>query len=223
MASSGKDAKSTSAQEAAARAPSPGGSDRKVADVEKETGSTTSSAKTAAKKRASSSKGKAAPKAEPTALMPSPGGSDVHAEAVQEELPTSRDAKPQSEKAPAKTGAQATLNGRFPPGTTVQLVKVAGAHVLRTSAGDEVVDEKVVDEDGRVQFKKGVESDGRYFVRGYVADGPLEIRIRGRAEADDNDVLAQAPVGYDEVRTRDGRVFGTRGTRIPGTPEHLAH
>jgi hypothetical protein len=93
---------------------------------------------------------------------------------------------------------------------------------LRTTPGDEVVEEKKVGKDGAVQFKSGVEKDARYFVRGYTPNGPLEVRVRGRAEADDSEVLALPPVGYDEVRTRDGRVYPERGQRIPD-PEDLAH
>lgn len=187
----------TGAGKAAASAPSAGGSDQKKAAVEK------------------SGKSKATKDAEPTALQPSPGGSELHAEEVLEELgaPGSPRAKKQAE--PKTTGAQVTLRGRYSPGSTVQLVKVAGAHVLRTAAGDEVVEEKEVDKDGHVQFSKGVEKDGRYFIRGYHDGFPLEVRVRGRSEADDSEVLAQAPVGYDEVRTRDGRVFGQRGQRLP--------
>lgn len=122
-----------------------------------------------------------------------------------------------------KKGAQVTLRGRFSPGATVELVKVAGAHVLRTSPADEVVESKTVGKDGSVSFSRGVEENARYFIRGYQDGFPLEIRVRGRDADDDSEVLAQEPIGRDEVRTRDGRVFGARGTRIPDTPEHLAH
>jgi hypothetical protein len=211
----------TSAAKAAASVPAAGGSDQKVADVEKETGSTTRSAKSA---RSSWSKGhRGAPKAEPAALQPSPGGSELHAEEVLDELGPPKAGRGGSSKEPSKRGAQVTLRGRFAPGAVVQLVKVDGAHVLRTTPGDEVVGERKVGKDGAVQFKDGVDKDARYFVRGYTPNGPLEVRVRGRAEADDSEVLAQDPVGYDEVRTRDGRVYGERGQRIPDVPEHLAH
>lgn len=199
-----KQASTTSAAQAAvADAPSPGGSDLHAAEVEKVL-------------EGAAKQDPLGDKAHPTAVDPSPGGSDMHAEAVRKELGERKPkgAKSGGSSSPSKTGAQVTLRGRFPAGTTVQLVKVAGPHVLRTTPGDEVVDEKTVDENGHVQFSKGVEKDGRYFARGYVAEGMLEIRLRGRPEADDNDLLANDPVGYDEVRTRDGRVFGTRGHRL---------
>lgn len=116
--------------------------------------------------------------------------------------------------ASSKKGAQVTLRGRFHPGTPVDLVKVAGAHVLRPSAEDEVVESKKVGKDGSVSFSKGVEDGVRYFVRGYHEGFPLTVRVRGRSEEDDSEVLAQAPVGYDEVRTRDGRSYPERGQRL---------
>lgn len=216
MASSGK-GKSTSAQERVARDPSPGGSDLKVAAVEAETGQTTLQAKTVTES------GKYEGEPVPTALVPSPGGSDMHAEAVRAELPAKKPPAAKKSSSPSTKGAQVTLRGRFSPGLRVQLVKVAGAHVLRTSPADEVLETKAVEEDGSVQFSKGVEDGCRYFVRGYQDGFPLEVRVRGRSEADDSEVLALPPVGYDEVKTRDGRSFPARGQRLPDVPEHLAH
>jgi hypothetical protein len=202
MASRKRSAGKSSAARSAASAPSPGGSEIKSAAVERG--------------------GETAPgnkDAHPTAADPSPGGSDLHQEAVQSTLPSPSTPRAKKQAEPSKRGAQVTLRGRYSPGTVVQLVKVAGAHVLRTAPGDEVVEEKKVGKDGAVQFSKGVEKDGRYFVRGYQDGFPLEVRVRGRAEADDSEVLAQDPVGYDEVRTRDGRVFGQRGQRLPHPSE----
>jgi hypothetical protein len=184
------------AQRAEAEAPSPGGSEQQAARVER--GGQTAPGN---------------PKAHPTAADPSPGGSDLHAEAVQSTLGLPKTPRAKKEKAPSSRGAQATLRGRFSPGSTVQLVKVDGPHVLRTTAGAEVAEEKKVGKDGSVQFT-GLEKDGRYFIRGYTPNGPLEVRIRARAEADDNEVLAQEPVGYDVVRTRDGRAYPERGQRL---------
>jgi hypothetical protein len=203
----------TSAQKAAAAAPSPGGSEQQAARVERQTGSTTKSAKSA-RSSWSKGRGRALKDAEPTASQPSPGGSELHQEAVLEELGAPKGHRAKQASSPSRRGAQVTLRGRFPAGTPVQLVKVAGAHVLRTAPGDEVVDEQKVGKDGAVQFKDGVDKDARYFVRGYTPNGPLEVRVRGRAEADDSEVLALPPVG---------RVYGERGQRIPDVPEHLAH
>lgn len=208
MASSKKESTATSVAEQAAASPSPGGSELHAAEVEK----------------AEKGSAKADPlgkDAVPTALAPSPGGSDMHAEAVRKDVGVT---KPPSRKAKGSRssvkGAQVTLNGRFSRGTRVELVKVASAGVLRTGPGDEVVDSKEVDEDGHVQFSKGVEDGCRYFVRGYQEGFLLEVRVRGRAEADDSEVLALPPVGYDDVKTRDGRSFPTRGQRLAPAEEY---
>jgi hypothetical protein len=99
-------------------------------------------------------------------------------------------------------GGQVTLSGRFPVGARVELVRVAGAHVLR-SEGGKVVDSGTVDENGQVRFSKGVEVGARYFIRGYRAGVPLEVRVRGNKASEDTG-LAQAPVGPDRVRLGDG-------------------
>jgi hypothetical protein len=98
--------------------------------------------------------------------------------------------------------AQVTLNGRFSPGTAVELVEVADESVL-TGAGGKVVDRKKVDRDGRVQFQTGVTAGGRYFIRGLQDGMPLEVRARGNADAD-ADVGFQRPVQPDRVRLSDG-------------------
>jgi hypothetical protein len=103
------------------------------------------------------------------------------------------------------SGAHVTVRGRFSAGTRVELVRVAGAHVLR-SEGGEVVDDAVVERDdagvASVRFSKGVVEGGRYFVRG-VDGGPQEVRARGRA-SDDPGELAQPPVMPDRTRLSDG-------------------
>src|SRR3954447_24472898 len=102
------------------------------------------------------------------------------------------------------SNGQVTLNGRFSPGTIVRLVEVDGDHVMRSEGGREV-DTKRVDEDGRVQFKSGVEVGARYFVGGIQQGFPLEVPVRGNTAADDNAVLVQPPVQPDRVRLADGR------------------
>lgn len=94
-----------------------------------------------------------------------------------------------------------TLRGRFSPGTSVELVQVSDGSVLR-SEGGKVIDTKTVDKDGTVRFT-GAEVDGYYFIRG-VNDGfPLDVRARGKADAD-SDVGFQAPVQYERVKLSDG-------------------
>lgn len=100
--------------------------------------------------------------------------------------------------------AQVTLNGRFRPGERVRLVEVAGEHVLRSEGGT-LVGEATVDENGQVQFTSGVKAGGRYFVVGRIAGVPIEVRARGNVAADDNSVLAQAPVQPDVTTTGIGR------------------
>lgn len=201
-------ASTTTVEESVAANPSPGGSELHAAEVEKA-------------ERGAAKADPLGKDAHPTAIDPSPGGSDMHAEAVRKDVGVTRPkGAAKSGSSPSSKGAQVTLRGRFSPGTVVQLVKVAGPQVLRTSPGDEVVEEKTVDENGHVQFSKGVEDNCRYYIRGYQDGFPLEIRVRGRAEADDSEVLAQDPVGYDDVKTRDGRSFPQRGHRLEPTPEY---
>lgn len=105
--------------------------------------------------------------------------------------------------ASSKAG-QVTLNGRFSPGAHVALWKVRDETALRHEGG-ELVDTKKVDDDGRVQFKSGVEVGARYFIVGYQDGSPLEVRARGRSADDDNGILAQPPVKPDRVRLANGR------------------
>jgi hypothetical protein len=51
-----------------------------------------------------------------------------------------------------------TLRGRFSPGSTVRLVKVEGPHVLRPGPHHETVATEKVDDDGALEFGKGVEA-----------------------------------------------------------------
>jgi hypothetical protein len=99
---------------------------------------------------------------------------------------------------------QITLHGRFNAGAQVRLVRVEDETVLRPEGGKEVAS-ATVDDDGRVQFKKGVEVGGRYFIVGQRDGFPLEVPVRGRSADDDNAVLSQPPVRPDRVRLADGR------------------
>lgn len=98
---------------------------------------------------------------------------------------------------------QAKLAGRFPPGTKVALIEVRDERALR-SEGGRTVERKKVGDDGTVTFSKGVTVGGRYFLVGVVNGQPLEVRITGRAQADDGAVVAQAPVTTDRGRLGDG-------------------
>jgi hypothetical protein len=103
----------------------------------------------------------------------------------------------------SKKSGQVTLAGRFPKGTDVRLVKVRDETVLR-SEGGETIDTQTVDDDGRVQFKKGVEVGARYFIVGYVDGVPLEVRARGNAPGDDPATLTQPPIRPGRIRLGDG-------------------
>lgn len=103
----------------------------------------------------------------------------------------------------SKAGA-VTLRGGFAPGTRVRLVKVDGPEVLRPPDGAEHVDEQVVDDDGCVEFSKGVEVDGRYFAVAIDRDGYRTVRLRGRAKDDPNTVLEGGGVQADRVKLSDG-------------------
>lgn len=104
------------------------------------------------------------------------------------------------------------LNGRFPSGAVVRLVKVEGPHVMRASNA-EVVDTQTVGEDGSVEFS--AEVGERYFATGYVDGQPVEVRLTGREASDVNSELAQAPVRPDRVRLSDG-------SYLDEAPERLA-
>ena len=82
------------------------------------------------------------------------------------------------------TKGSIALRGRFAPGTNVRLVKVDGPHVMRPGAGDETVDEQTVDKDGLLEFK-GVEAGERYFAVGLINGQPAEVRLTGRAQANE--------------------------------------
>jgi hypothetical protein len=110
----------------------------------------------------------------------------------------------------ASTSGQVTLHGRFAPGTQVRLVKVRDESVLRAEGGKEVAT-ATVDDDGRVQFKSGVEVGGRYFICGHDRGEPREVRVRGSRADDESTVLSQQPVGNVAVKTAGGAeidVFG---------------
>lgn len=97
-----------------------------------------------------------------------------------------------------------TLRGRFQPGARVKLWQVKDESVLRAEGG-ELIDEKVVDEDGCVQFSKGVKVGGRYLIVGQREGEPLEVRVRGNAPDDDNSLLTHAPVRPERQKLADGR------------------
>lgn len=119
----------------------------------------------------------------------------------------------------ATAKGQATLRGRFPAGTTVELVKVSGPHVLRTSPADKVVGSKQVSDEGEVQFSTDVEVGSRYFIRGYV-DGVLrEVRITGTAAGEESAVLSQPPVGNDEVKLGSGKTLAEHAEEQEDVPD----
>lgn len=93
------------------------------------------------------------------------------------------------------------LNGRFPAGTPVRLVRVEHAGVLRAGAA-EAEDAATVGEDGSVEFP--AEVGARYLIVGYVDGFPLEVRVTGRESSDVNSEVAQPPVQPDRVRLSDG-------------------
>jgi hypothetical protein len=98
--------------------------------------------------------------------------------------------------------AGVTLRGRFSPGTTVELVEVKDGSVLR-SEGASVIDRKQVDREGVVGFTVGVTVGGYYFIRGQQGGFPLEVRVRGKADADDSAGF-QAPIVPERQRLTDG-------------------
>lgn len=89
------------------------------------------------------------------------------------------------------------------------LTRVAGEHVLRPGGGEEIEVKTVTEEDGAprvgfVRFSKGVEVGARYFIHGLVDGRPLEVRARGRAKDDPNEVFEQPPIAPDRMRLADG-------------------
>lgn len=119
----------------------------------------------------------------------------------------------------ADAKGQATLRGRFPAGTNVELVKVKGPETLRTSPGDKVVGSATVDEDGSVQFSKDVEVGSRYFIRGYVNGVYREVRITGTKAGEESSVLSQPPVGNDEVKLGSGKTLAEHAAEQEDVPD----
>ena len=114
------------------------------------------------------------------------------------------------------TRGSVRLSGRFRPGTQVRLVKVRDESVLRAEGGEEV-GTATVDKDGVVEFSSGVEAGARYFACGYTDGSYLEVRLRGRDNADDS-VNEQAPVGNDRVRLSDGSFLDEPPAQHQGVP-----
>lgn len=112
----------------------------------------------------------------------------------------------------------ATLRGRFKPGTRVWLIKVADERVLRAEGG-ELIDDKVVDEQGCVQFSRGVDVGGRYFICGHLDGTPLEVRVRGNEPQEDNSHLVSTPVQPERQRLSDGSWQDE--VVLPGTPRQV--
>jgi hypothetical protein len=113
--------------------------------------------------------------------------------------------------------ASATLRGRFKAGSTVRLIKVAGPHVLRPTEADDEVDTQTVDDDGTVKFSNGIETGARYFAVGQVDGHPLEVRLTGKDNEDD-DAFAQPPILPEPRRLRNGLDPDVRPERrdVPG-------
>lgn len=105
---------------------------------------------------------------------------------------------------------QATLRGRFRPGTRVRLIKGKDDGSQLHPDASQSIDKQTVDEDGTVQFT-GLEVGGYYFAYGYVNGSPLSVRLRGRSEDDEAATVVQIPVQNDPVRHRDGTLVGERG------------
>lgn len=103
----------------------------------------------------------------------------------------------------ASSKGRVTLRGRFKPGARVRLVKVKDESVLRAEGG-ELIEERSVDDDGSVQFTKGVDVGGRYFLVGQIDGHPIEVRARGNTADDEASHVLQTPVQPDRVRLSDG-------------------
>lgn len=95
------------------------------------------------------------------------------------------------------------LSGRFSPGERVRLIQVDGPHVLRPPDGAGPVDTGRVDENGRVEFTKGVEIGARYFISGYHNGQPFDVRMTGRSADDPSVVLEQTPTPVETQRSVD--------------------
>lgn len=115
----------------------------------------------------------------------------------------------------ASSAGRLKLRGRFTPGSSVRLVKVDGPHVLRPGPNDETVDTQTVGEDGCVTFSKGVTVGERYFAVGYINGQPVEVRLTGRTQDDDE---GSALNGYDPMGVRD-RVKLADGSFLDEPPE----
>lgn len=116
--------------------------------------------------------------------------------------------------------ARVVLRGRFPVGSRVELVEVAGGHVMRSEGGKVLDDAEVREVDGvaEVRFEgRKVKDGGYFFVRGYTRDGLIDVRIRGRSDDDEGGPVGQAPQGPVPVTLADG-------TRLDaeGVPTHYA-
>jgi hypothetical protein len=101
---------------------------------------------------------------------------------------------------------QATIRGRFAPGSVVTLTKVAGEHVLRPEGGEDVGTGEVKrNSDGVAEVKfSGLEVGARYIAHGISEGAPVQVRVRGRKANDPSEVLEQPPIGPDRVRLTDG-------------------
>lgn len=104
----------------------------------------------------------------------------------------------------ASTKGQATLSGRFPAGTRVQLFKVRDEMALRPHERSRPVATETVDDDGVLKFS-GLVVGGRYIAAGRRAGGPIFVRLVARESAEDVAVLAQSPIGPDRVRLASGQ------------------
>lgn len=100
------------------------------------------------------------------------------------------------------------LRGRFPAGTEVRLVKVAGPHVMRPGVADETVDTQTVDEDGGLEFSKGVEEGERYFAVANVDGFPREVRLTGKADPEESLLSGYEPVLPERAKLGIGGIGG---------------
>lgn len=103
-----------------------------------------------------------------------------------------------------------TVAGLFPAGSVVDLVQVAGEHVLRAE-GSPVVGRRVVDAQGLVGFD-GLETGARFLLRGYAEGRPLEVRLVAVDGAAPDAEIAQPPIGQLPV------VVGTQNEVVTDPP-----
>lgn len=82
--------------------------------------------------------------------------------------------------------------GIFPAGTVCRCVSVVGPEVQRPENGF-LVGVRTVDDAGFVGFS-GLEVGASYFVSGYTAEGPVDVRVKGHTLTELNEFLSQAPV-----------------------------